>query len=41
MSYAFSALVGIIIGVAAYCTAPDPQPTIQKEESHVAKDAKG
>jgi len=41
MSYAISVLVGIIIGVASYCTTPDPQPTIQKEESHVTKDAKG
>jgi hypothetical protein len=40
MSYAISALIGIIIGVASYCTTPDPKPTIQ-EESHVAKDAKG
>jgi hypothetical protein len=41
MSYAFSALIGIIIGVTTYFTTPDPQPTPQKEESHAAKDAKG
>jgi hypothetical protein len=42
MSYLLSALTGIIIGVvAAYCTPPDPQPTIQKEETHVPKDAQG
>jgi hypothetical protein len=39
MSYAFSALIGIIIAVASYCTTQDPQPTPQKEESHVTKDA--
>jgi hypothetical protein len=40
MSYALSALIGIIIGLTGIATKPDPQQTDKKEEIHDSKDSK-
>ena len=40
MSYALSALIGIIIGISGIATKPDPQQTDKKEEIHDSKDTK-
>jgi hypothetical protein len=40
MSYALSALIGIIIGISGVATKPDPQQPDKKEEIHDSKDTK-
>jgi hypothetical protein len=40
MSYALSALIGLIIGLAGIGATPDPQHKDKKEEIHDSKDPK-